>query len=130
MVRTILLVDDSPGVVHTVSQILRVIGYRVITANGTGVVSLLREQRPDLLLLDLGISGCDGLELCKQIKEDEALRLTPVLLFSAHWNVACIAQEAGADGYIPKPFKIRDLLTSVATAIEQVQRKDEITTSG
>jgi CheY-like chemotaxis protein len=130
MARTILLVDDAPGVVHAVSQILQVMGYEVITANGIEVVALLRKQRPDLLLLDIWMSGCNGQDLCRQIKDDEAIRETPVLLFSAHWNVARMAEEAGADGYILKPFKIRDLLTSIATTIEQAQKKDEIPTGG
>jgi len=130
MARTILLVDDAPGVVHAVSQILQVTGYDVITADGTEVISLLRKQRPDLLLLDIWMSGCNGRDLCRQIKDDEAIRQTPVLLFSAHGNVARMAEEADADGYILKPFKIRDLLTSIATTIEQAQKKDEITTGG
>lgn len=130
MARKILLVDDAPGVVHAVSQILQIMGYEVITANGTEVIPLIGELRPDLVLLDIWMSGCDGQDLCRQIKEDNALRLTPVLLFSAHWNVAHMAEEAGADGYILKPFKIRDLLTCIATAIEHVQMKDEVITSG
>jgi CheY-like chemotaxis protein len=130
MARKILLVDDAPEVVHAVSQILQIMEYEVISVHGTEVITWLREQRPDLLLLDIWMSGCDGQKLCRQIKEDELLRLTPVLLFSAHWDVARIAEEAGADGYILKPFKIRDLLTNIATAIAQAQRKDEITTGG
>jgi CheY-like chemotaxis protein len=130
MARTILLVDDAPGVVHAVSQILQVMGYEVVTADGTEVIALLRKQRPDLLLLDIWMSGCNGQDLCRQIKDDKALRSTPVLLFSAHWNVARMAEEADADGYILKPFKIRDLLTTIATTIEQAQKKYEITTGG
>ncbi|HEY1348759.1 MAG TPA: response regulator [Ktedonobacteraceae bacterium] len=130
MARKILLVDDAPEVVHAVSQILQVMGYEVITANGTEVFTLLREHRPDLLLLDIWMSGCNGQKLCGQIKEDDSLRRTPVLLFSAHWDIARLAEEACADGYILKPFKIRDLLTNIATAIAQAQRIDEITTGG
>jgi DNA-binding response OmpR family regulator len=67
------------------------------------------------------MSGCDGRDICRQIKGHEVLCLTPVLLFSAHWNVAQIAAEIGADGYILKPFKMQDLLTTITTTLEKTQ---------
>lgn len=123
MARKILLADDAPAIVHAVSQILQVMGYEVITADGTEVMHIMAEQHPDLLLLDIWMSGCDGRDICRQIKRHEVLSLTPVLLFSAHWNVAQIAEEVGADGYILKPFKMQDLLATIATTIEKVQSR-------
>src|ERR1700740_1935278 len=81
MARKILLVDDAPAIVHAVSQILRVMGYEVITADGTEVMQMMTEQHPDLLLLDIWMSGCDGRDICRQIKGHAVLCLTPVLLF-------------------------------------------------
>ncbi|HEU5381521.1 MAG TPA: response regulator [Ktedonobacteraceae bacterium] len=123
MARKILLVDDAPVIVHAVGQILQVMGYEVITADGTEVMQTMTEQHPDLVLLDIWMSGCDGRDLCRQIKEHEVLCLTPVLLFSAHWNVAQIAEEVGANGSISKPFKMQDLLGTIATAIEKAQSR-------
>jgi DNA-binding response OmpR family regulator len=121
MVKKILLVDDAPAIVHAVSQILRIMGYEVITAAGAEVMQIMAEHYPDLLLLDIWMSGCDGRDICRQIKGHEAFSLTPVLLFSAHWNVGQIAEEVGADGYILKPFKMQDLLAAIATALEKAQ---------
>ncbi|HET8842759.1 MAG TPA: response regulator [Ktedonobacteraceae bacterium] len=123
MARKILIVDDAPAIVHAVSQIPRVMGYEVIAADGNEVMQIIAEQHPDLLLLDIWMSGCDGRDICKQIKGHEILWLTPVLLFSAHQNVAQIVEEVGADGYILKPFRMRDLLATIATTIEQVQNR-------
>ena len=123
MARKILLVDDAPAIVHAVSQILRVMGYEVITADGTEVMQIMAEQHPDIVLLDIWMSGCDGRDICRQIKGHEVLCLTPVLLFSAHWNVAQIAEEVGANGYILKPFKMQDLLVTIATTIEKAQSR-------
>jgi CheY-like chemotaxis protein len=123
MARKILLVDDAPGIVHAVSQILQVMGYEVITADGAEVIPTMSEQHPDLLLLDIWMSGCDMRDICRQIKGHEVLSLTPVLLFSAHWNTGQIAEEVGADGYILKPFKMHDLLVTIATALEKAQSR-------
>ena len=123
MARKILLVDDAPAIVHAVSQILQVMGYEVITADGTEAMQIMTEQHPDLLLLDIWMSGCDGRDICRQIKGHEELCLTPVLFFSAHWDIAQIAEEVGADGYILKPFKMQDLLATIATTIEKVQSR-------
>lgn len=123
MARKILLVDDAPAIVQAVSHILRVMGYEVITADGTKVIQIMTEQCPDLLLLDIWMSGSDGRDICKQIKEHEVLCLTPVLLFSAHQDVAKIAEEVGADGHILKPFRMRDLLAIIAMTIEKVQSR-------
>lgn len=123
MARKILLVDDAPAIVHAVSQILQVMGYEVITADGPEAMQMMSEQHPDLLLLDIWMSGCDGRDICRQIKEHEMFCLTPILLFSAHWDVAQIAEEVGADGYILKPFKMQDLLTAIVTTIEKAQSR-------
>lgn len=127
MARKILLVDDAPAIVHAASQLLHLAGYEVMTANGTEVLAIVAEQRPDVVILDIRMSGCDGQDLCRQIKGHDLLCRTPVLLFSAHWNTPRIAEEVGADGYILKPFTLRDLLAKITTAIEQAQRKDETT---
>jgi CheY-like chemotaxis protein len=121
MASKILLVDDAPGIVYIVSQILQAVGYEVITADGVEVIPIMSEQHPDIVILDIWMSGCDGRDICKQIKSHEELRLTPVLLFSAHWNIAQITEEVGADGYILKPFKMRDLLATIAMTIEKIQ---------
>jgi CheY-like chemotaxis protein len=116
----ILVVDDKPDILDVLQQILEMEGYVVVTTpDGKEVLHLIHTEQPDLLLLDVWLPGCDGREICRQIKQQETLRHIPVLLLSAHRDVQQIAAQANADGSIQKPFQMSTLLTAIANALEQ-----------
>jgi len=116
----ILVVDDKPDILDVLQQILEMEGYDVVTASdGAKVLHLMHTEQPDLLLLDIWLPGCDGRDLCRQIKQQETLCETPVLLMSAHRDVQQIAAQANADGSIQKPFQMSMLLMAIASALEQ-----------
>ncbi|HEY6542541.1 MAG TPA: response regulator [Ktedonobacteraceae bacterium] len=116
----ILVVDDKPDILDVLQQILEMEGYDVVTASdGAKVLPLMHTEQPDLLLLDIWLPGCDGREICRQIKQQEFLWHIPVLLMSAHRDVQQMVAQTSADGYLQKPFQISTLLTTIANALEQ-----------
>jgi len=106
----ILVADDEPAITALVAEMLRYSGFTVVQARGGAeAVSLAREERPDLILMDVMMPDLDGRDACKVLKMDHSLRDVPVILFSSaderdvHWG------GAGANGFLQKPFSIRAL---------------------
>jgi DNA-binding response OmpR family regulator len=116
----ILVVDDKPDILDALQMMLEMAGYDVVTtSDGEKVLYLMHTEHPDLLLLDVWLTGCDGRDLCRQIKGQEALCQVPVLLISAHPDVQQMAAQASADGFVRKPFQMSRLLMTIATALKQ-----------
>ncbi|MGH2647272.1 MAG: response regulator [Ginsengibacter sp.] len=108
--KRILVADDDPGIVDVMKIVLEDEGFDVIiTVNGRNIMKLC-EQRPDLIFLDLWMSGVDGNVICKQIKESDDFKSIPVIIFSAHRNIKQITIDCGADGFLSKPFELSELL--------------------
>jgi two-component system alkaline phosphatase synthesis response regulator PhoP len=103
----ILIVDDENYILHILDFSLGAEGYEVITAeDGAEAVRKAKEDRPDLVVLDVMMPKMDGFEACRAIKRDPELQGTPVILLSAKGRDIDQKQgyEAGADDYITKPF--------------------------
>jgi two-component system response regulator AtoC len=116
-VSTVLLVDDEPGVLFTLSEVLTERGHRVLTAR-SGVEALARLDDADAVLTDLSMPGLDGLELMGQITtRDPTL---PVILLTAHGSerVAVAAMKQGAHDYLSKPFDIDEVALVIERALE------------
>lgn len=112
----ILVADDDPNVLHSVSWVLREQGYDVSTARGgVELISQLDSNAPDLLLLDVAMPGQDGYDLLAKIKSDERWSDLPVLMVSsqAPEEAAERTLGLGAADYIKKPFKPRELIARV-----------------
>lgn len=112
----ILVADDDPNVLHSVSWVLREQGYDVSTARGGAeLISHLDANAPDLLLLDVAMPGHDGYDLLARIKNDERWSDIPVLMVSSQppEEAAERTLGLGAADYIRKPFKPRELLARV-----------------
>ena len=116
--KTILIVDDEPEILLFLEAAFGYAGYRVLTATtGERLFSLLARERPDLILLDMLLSGTDGRELTRQLKGQETTAQIPVLMISAHPRAEQEAQAAGADGFLSKPFGIKEILGRVTTLL-------------
>ena len=114
MSKRILVADDDPGIGEMLHEMLSDAGYEAdIEVNGQAVRQLA-EPFPDLLLLDIRLSGTDGRTLCEQLKRQPATSHIPIILLSAHKDTRQIAREAGADAFLAKPFEMADLLALVA----------------
>jgi two-component system, OmpR family, KDP operon response regulator KdpE len=115
----ILLVDDEVSIQRAMTPLLRSRGYAVsIAGNGREALEIFESERPDLVILDLGLPDMDGTEICLQIRKRAE---TPILVLSARGaerdKVAALDQ--GADDYVAKPFGPEELLARVRAALRR-----------
>lgn len=116
--KKILVVDDDPGILDALSVILEDSGYQVnATPRGEDTLSRTASFHPDLILLDVLLSGSDGRQICRQLKSDSATSHIPVIMISAHPSAGQSIRRVGADSFIPKPFDSQDLLSEISKFI-------------
>lgn len=117
----ILAVDDTPGNLQFLSEILSAEGYQVrVAVSGEAALASVAAAKPDLILLDVRMPGIDGLEVCGRLKAEEAHRSIPVIFLSAASEPEDILagfQVGGAD-YVAKPFGAVELLARVRAHLE------------
>src|SRR5215208_2873235 len=112
----ILVVDDDPGMLQTITWILKEHGYDVASAQGgAGMWEQLELRLPDLLLLDVIMPGADGFELLEQLKSDDRWRELPVLMVSSLPPEEATVKTLGlgAADFVRKPFRVRELLARI-----------------
>jgi two-component system, cell cycle response regulator DivK len=117
MAQRILLVEDNEDNQTVYRTILEHFGYEVIEAmDGETGVRLAREQKPDLILMDVSIPLMDGWEATRILKGDEATRDIPIIALTAHALASdrARAEEVGCDGYLAKPVEPRKVVEEVA----------------
>lgn len=115
MSKRILVIDDDPAIGDVLQLMLEDAGYEVeIQMNGQAV-QYMQEPFPDLLFLDIRVSGTDGRNICHFLKSQPATRYIPIVLLSAHQDIQRIAREAGADDFLAKPFAMEDVLSLATT---------------
>ncbi len=114
----ILVVDDDTDILSVMEILLTMKGFEVeVTAKGENTFPKIHTFMPDLILLDVLISGHDGRTICKQLKSNEATRHIPVIMFSAHPAGATTIADCGADDFIAKPFDVNNLIQKVNTQL-------------
>ncbi|MDE3189529.1 MAG: response regulator [Acidobacteriota bacterium] len=116
MTATVLVAEDDEDILLLVTTRLQRDGYDVVTArSGAEALELVRERRPALAVLDIGMPPPDGLEVVRQIRGDAELRAMRLLLLTAKAQESDVRRglEAGADAYLSKPFSPADLSARV-----------------
>jgi DNA-binding response OmpR family regulator len=111
--KKVLIAEDDPAILDAMKMILEDEGYEVQTTVDGAVIENMSSDLPDVLLLDIWLSGTNGQELCKRLKAQELTRNIPVIMVSANRDGKKIALEAGADDFIAKPFEVEELLSKV-----------------
>ena len=111
--KTILVADDDPAICDALSFMLEEEGYRVITTVNGGTIYKMEKEFPDLLLLDIWMSGQDGREICKYLKKKELTKNIPIIILSASRDIEKSAHDAGADDFLAKPFDMEELLDKI-----------------
>ena len=101
--------DDSPAILDVMALALDSEGYEVSTSLTGACFGQMERNPPDLILLDVLLSGEDGGEICQGLKSDEHTRHIPVILISAHAGLPETAEKSGADGFLVKPFHLTEL---------------------
>lgn len=118
----ILVVDDDPDVRLLVGARLRSSGYEVVMAeDGEAAIKIFRREKPAMLLLDLGLPGLDGYQVCRTLKSDPSTREIPIIVLSAQSQQTDKdrAAELGVEGYVAKPFVPGALLSEIRTLLER-----------
>ena len=116
----ILIVDDDESILDSISMTLEDEGYFVSTTpKGEETYKIVDEFMPDLILLDILMSGKDGREICKNLKKDENTKNIPVILISAHPSAAESYHQSGAEDFLAKPFELSSLLTIIESNISK-----------
>jgi two-component system KDP operon response regulator KdpE len=115
----ILVVDDEPNILGTLAPLLRSRGYETFTAmNGRAAIETIDREKPDLIVLDLGLPDIEGVELCRQIRETQNV---PIVVLSARGaeDDKVRALDVGADDYVTKPFGAEELLARIRAALRR-----------
>lgn len=113
--KKLLVVDDEQDILEFLKVILEEEGYIVVTTDKDDYLEQLNNDiLPDLILLDMLLSGKDGREIVKYLKMQEKTKHIPVIMFSAHPSAQEITRQAGADDFVAKPFEIDQLLNKIA----------------
>lgn len=117
--KKILVADDNPAILDAIKIMLEDAGYEVETTEDGAVAQYMKKPLPDLLLLDVWMSGIDGRDVCRHLKNAAATKNIPIILISATKDLVRIAKDAGADDFITKPFQLDHLLAVVAEQIHK-----------
>ena|SRR5947209_3276480 len=113
--KRILVVDDDPAILAFVAVMLEDAGYTVVTTDKGEYVEKLHDSGlPDLIVLDVLLSGKDGREIAKKLKRNEETKHIPILMLSAHPSAEQTALASGADDFLAKPFEMDEFLAKVA----------------
>jgi two-component system phosphate regulon response regulator PhoB len=121
----IFVVEDDADIARLVRHHLENEGFAVrVYSSGTSVLGDAERQRPALFVLDIMVPGRDGLELCRNIRQNPALAAVPVIFLTAKSGEAdrVLGLELGADDYIPKPFSPRELVARVKAVLRRFER--------
>lgn len=126
MTKTVLVVDDEIRLVSLVETYLTQSGYRVVTApNGVEALSIARRENPDLIILDIMMPEMDGYEFMRVYRAESD---TPIILLTARVedDEKVIGLELGADDYVTKPFRPRELMARVKAMLRRVGMKGPV----
>jgi DNA-binding response OmpR family regulator len=124
-VARILVVDDEPKIVQLVRDYLERAGFAVSTAReGNEALMRAHQERPDLIVLDLGLPGLDGLEVTRRLRRDSGV---PIIMLTARHEETdkVVGLELGADDYVTKPFSPRELEARVRAVLRRQTRADD-----
>lgn len=117
--KKVLVVDDNSDILWVVETILKRYGFEVYTTlHGEEVLAKTKTYNPQLILLDVFLSGVDGIEVCNTLKSTPETKDIPVILFSAHTNSHDVMKFCNADDFVAKPFDTNELVKKINYQIE------------
>ena len=111
--KKVLVIDDNTDILHLVQMILKNHGFEVLVSpKGGEVVTNTEKFSPQVILLDVFLSGFDGRDICRELKQNPKTKDIPVIMFSAH-SKQDIIKECNADDFIAKPFEVKELVEKI-----------------
>jgi two-component system, OmpR family, alkaline phosphatase synthesis response regulator PhoP len=123
--KTVLVVDDEPKIVQLARDYLEHAGFAVVSASdGPGALARARAERPDLVVLDLGLPTLDGLDVARALRRDSSV---PIVILSGRDEETdkLVGLELGADDYVTKPFSPKELVARVRAVLRRTERPPE-----
>ena len=120
----VLVVDDDPALAEMLGIVLRGEGLDpVFVSDGDAAIGAFRRERPDLVLLDLMLPGTDGIEVCRQIRAESGV---PIVMLTARSDTldVVLGLESGADDYVVKPFKPKELVARLRARLRQREESE------
>jgi DNA-binding response OmpR family regulator len=114
----VLIIDDNEDILFMLKAMLQLKEYVVFTKEtADNVESYIQDLAPDVILMDMLLSGADGREVCKIIKADSTTASIPIVMMSALPNAEQMCLDAGANYFVGKPFEMGDMFNAIAAAI-------------
>ncbi|MCF6158752.1 MAG: response regulator [wastewater metagenome] len=112
--KKILVIDDDQDISEVIQLILEEFAYASeIVTKGEEAYQRVKKYKPDLILLDILLSGIDGRTICKKLKNQKTTKNIPVIMVSAHPGIESTVKECGANDFLEKPFHMNKLLKKV-----------------
>ena len=112
--KKILVIDDDPDILDAVQLALDTYGYdSETTTKGDETYKKIKEYKPDLIILDVLLSGNDGRKICRTLKDDTKTKRIPIIMISAHPSAKDSVTACGADSFLAKPFSVKSLVAEV-----------------
>ncbi len=130
MTARVLVVDDDPALAEMLGIVLRGDGFETaFVSDGDAALGAFRREKPDVVLLDLMLPGTDGVEVCRQIRAESGV---PIIMLTARGDTLDIVLglESGADDYVVKPFKPKELMARVHARLRSHGNEPEILSIG
>ncbi len=116
---TVLIVEDNFDLAEATRHFLEIKRFKVIISDGKNLQQIIKEQRPDIIILDILLGPLDGREICRDLKQNEETKSIPVIMLSAHDKLSKAYDDNRADGYIMKPFALAELLDEIMVHIKR-----------
>jgi DNA-binding response OmpR family regulator len=109
-----LVIDDDPDIGRMIKMLLEYKGYSVTVLDRTEqAADIIRNNDVNLVIMDMLLSGTNGIDVCTRLKKDSTIAHVPVIMISAHPDAKKICLEAGADDFLAKPFDMEDMLSAI-----------------
>ena len=116
----ILVLDDDPDICIMIKMVLDYYGYDAMDAeNEVNARKIISSNHVDLVIMDMLLSGADGTDICRRLKQDKVTSSIPILMFSAHPTAKDSCLAAGADDFISKPFEMNDMMDKINFFLER-----------
>lgn len=120
----IAVVEDEQDILEVITYNLEKEGFDVMSSSrGDAALSLIKEKKPDLVVLDIMLPGMDGLEICKELRKDDGFQLMPIIMLTAKTEESdtVLGLGLGANDYVAKPFSPKELIARVKANLRTVK---------